>query len=277
MLALVLTALGVIAAIAVPLGIVYFQSRKPPKVTSRPVKSVNSWRSETFDRCLEYLNEHLELVDSAPDESSGSKASKSVLCDWSIDLLLAAAASISPYCQGKANMFVVARNEDDVAYLRSEYFVGPFPHRQLLKPDGTYRDMAVPYAPGASKDDLAVAAKSLLFDRTTLESVEDAKFISDPEKELGTTHIVGIPLCGVSLAQSGVDAGRALKEGQQVVIAVDFRFPRLLGFIRWGPWPWHMAAINSRANRLREAALTVLRRIEPAEESPSANGEPDES
>ena len=180
---------------------------------------------------------------------------------WGTDLLLTAASMICKFSQGKANLFVVVlTNEHSLMVdIRSKAFVGAFPLNQLLDTDSTYRNMPVPSSlerfsnPAA----YAVAAQALFMNDITIGSIETAQFASTVEKDLGTTHILAIPLRS-SRAQCRV--------GDEAVIAVDLRFirPWLLWARHRGPSKGEERIIKERARKVQEMArqLYVTRQHE---------------
>ena len=181
---------------------------------------------------------------------------------WALALLLTAASRISRQSQGKANLWVVndveGTGERRVMTLRSQRFVGAFTLEQL-KHQGDYRNLKLPVADDVRPQDLSVAAIAGKTGDVEFKAVpREQGFVSRPETKLGTTHILGIPLCDHE--QLG-----ALQGGDFVAITVDYRlnpfYHRLLGARRG----LQFRRIRSRADQIREVCekLDAMQELHP--------------
>lgn len=218
-----------------------------------PVESVQFWHPSVFERPLSYVREHIERGSKAPDKRQTAQcATKEDFVTWATDLILTSAASISPFSQGKANLFIASsvNSQGQVLKIRSKTLVGSFPLEQLVDtPTLKFRDMAVPEENNPNVKAYAVAAQAVHYGRDPIiepiESTDKTTFASRTEVELGTTHILGIPLRSIR---------DVVSEGDVAVITVDLRFKRwwFLKFVPAGPFRWHKRCIIERAKRIQK-------------------------
>lgn len=244
-LAVLLAALGVAATIAVDIRRHRNRLSTPPIGT---IKSIRSWRSIGFYRALSCVQSYTERLndftpfatsDSDTINPAGSTANRERvtledLIEWSVQALLSCASRIDPRSQGKANLFKVKRWIEESprqALLTSESFSGIFPIEQVSDETDeglVYRDIVAD--PDVDHPTNFVAVKCARSDTILLENVHSpfqrtGASLSDDERRLGTTDIIGIPLCR-QLAHARVD--------QLVAITIDLRMSSLSsGYHRW--------------------------------------------
>lgn len=192
------------------------------------VRPMRFWRERAFTQALDYLNDYHAALDKV---SAASQVTPSVIRAWGMDLIVTAASRISRYSQGKASLFEVeevmaapfARTLD----LTAPFFVGAFPLGQLKNSAWTPRTQKVPES--SPTDRLSAAALAVLSNRIELQSLRDVKLGSEPEKQVGTTHILAIPL--------GPEFHN-LREGDVAVVTIDLALPLRVRALRrlnlWG-------------------------------------------
>jgi hypothetical protein len=254
-LASTLTDVATVAAVPIGLLGLYLawrhlrnQNRERGAAPKTTVHAIRWWRGRNFEQGFGYLGQYATASQCLLEELEDVRAiNRDDLSAWGGAVLLTAAARISRYSQGKANLFVV--NEVDglrptrSITLRSKHFVGPFPIAQLTTARiGTrayrYREMPVSASATAT-----VAASAAFHDRITFAPI--GQNVSDQEKRLGTTHILAIPVC------AGITD---VEVGDFAVITVDFRLPRRVRAL-WICECWFAKeTIMKRADRLQAAA-----------------------
>lgn len=215
------------------------------------VDPLGHWHAKMFYQPLEYLDKHITNLNTVPEQTETPDRVKRVdLLDWGTGLLLTAASVISPFSQGKANLFVVSSTDANgqMLKIRSKTLVGPFPLTQLVDlPDMIYRDMPVPQPSIGQPQAFAVAVQALHVGQPLLQPIEKAEYASFTEKALGTTHILGIPLRSPH---------SRVKVGDVAVMTVDFRFsqPWYRKFLPRGPWHRQENAVIGRAKLIQSKA-----------------------
>ena len=228
--------------------------RRRSRRLSAKVMPIRCWRERTFHQALIYLMEYAEALRGAPPTSSDGDpqtVDAPAIKAWGMDLVLTAAARISPHSQGKANLFVINQvTEADPRRisLTSSFFVGAFPLYQLTDSRYTYRQMNV--SETYPTDQLSVAGLAVLSNRITLRSVKGTRYRSDQEVALGTTHILAIPIGGdfVSLAEDDI-----------AVISVDLALPPLARMLWALEWWYPRRRFCARAQRLQNTARDFIR------------------
>lgn len=208
-----------LGVVAVWLGVTHLKHLKLlPREPKPVVHTARRWRRRAFDQGLHYLSEYA----SAPAHVLPEPSTKAITTDdvraWGRSVMLTAAAQISRYSQGKANLFVVNDvseiNGTHAVTLRAKQFVGGFPIAQLTtfrteNPVYNYRDMPV-----SEQSTATIAGLAAFRDRIEFAPIGEA--VSDEERRLGTTHILAIPICKTV---ADVQAGDA------AVVTIDFRLP----------------------------------------------------
>ena len=240
-----------VAAIALFFELLGYLGIRPSfkRTTSRDVSRINRWSRRAYETPLAQIDLYLERVAQARSGPlTGGQVGAMVLQRWAWDLILTASAAISPHSQGKANLFVVHQNNAAARrlMLRSHTFVGAFPVDQLTD-EGTYRDIEVDYSDATRSPSDFVAAMTLwtgefeyqrlAFRKKPVSWLRGFRKDRPPptgdsgriERQLGTTHIVGIPLRqpGAKKLHELVSDLQNLSPGQPVAITVDLRIPLL--------------------------------------------------
>lgn len=237
----------------------------PISPTQRLLPTVVLWRSRSFLQALSFCDEFIDLLDAEcrsgttgqPDDAGHVRTADAF--GMAISLLLVAAARLSPYSQNKANAFCFSdapcQGEPPTRRIRTFSIYGPFSVRQITAPTGVFRGMSVDpdaYARSA-------AARALMCGDAVMVRLRGEAYDSEPERGLGTTHVLGI---SVPLDWA------AAQVGELAALTVDIRYPLLYRpFVEWAGNPLFHArvrrigALQSRFEALRcllAANMSVL-------------------
>jgi hypothetical protein len=249
----------ILAVAAVLVGIVgLFRSEyRRRKGTEKPkrarrIGTITIWRRSAFLGALACAGEYRDALNDVHvlDHQSNQNASVRELTVWAASALLTSAAAISRYSQGKANLWVVSAVSCDgnnavvSIRIRSLSFVGPFPIWQLREGDGRFRDMHVRTD---SRPETAIGAAAYA-DALQLADLSNDQSVSDRERELGTTHVLAIPIC---------DKLHNVNSGTVVGITVDLSIPRTLAWLYRRHHLRPFRRLTTRAQEVQEVGRAI--------------------
>jgi hypothetical protein len=121
-----------------------------------------------------------------------------------------------PFSQGKANLFHFADGPGGGGReIVSHVLTGPFPPTQVLSGANAYRAMGIT----DNKKADSVAGECVRIGLPRLEKLTDKGGFSGEEIELGTSHILGIPM----KFKNPVGDYRSAPEGLPAAVTVDLR------------------------------------------------------
>jgi hypothetical protein len=228
-----LEVLGAVAATATILLAVTELARRWPRHNQTVVQPIRRWDPATFEQALRYLDTYATMARAIRGQAASDAAhslSLDVLYDWGIALILAGASHIDRFSQGKTTLFVMSERGPEGFTILPKYFDGIFPLDQLLNTDQfdfrddgrridlrktppNYRKWPLINFEGQRPADPFIASRVM-----SMRSVEMARVPrpDDVERDLGTTHVLGIPLWRDP---------REVDTDTPLVITVDFRFP----------------------------------------------------
>jgi hypothetical protein len=228
------TIIGVFGVLLPIVVFLYEHRRSPKSVPGEPVRAGKKARTvavwtigrfyqscRQFDQYCDWLeNEEVEV------DSDLSKPTQEDLLRFAEAVLLAAAVDILPFSQGKANLFhFVDKPHQHTRNIASQNFTGAFPPSQVLGSASTYRAMEIQRDQNAS----SVAGECVRIGRSRLEKIKDKGSISGKEIELGTTHILGMPI------RFGTTVGAGnfcdVPKGKPAAITVDLRLVLMRPFL----------------------------------------------
>jgi hypothetical protein len=233
----VLTILGVISFLITLIGVILTIRWSPRKANEaprrgRPVHPVRFWRPSQYALALGYLEDFCQRLQQGSFYSGQERGrvTESDLVRWIIQLSLTCAAQMVPQSLGRATLFRVSQlARDDVGRttgirIYSSEFVGVFAPLQMASPfDSTYiRNLHL--NEDQHSEECPAALQCVLDGFPTIQSLRQRKAAFDePERSIGATHILGIPL---------LNGRRSTRQQDQVVsITVDLRFGRLYGWL----------------------------------------------
>jgi len=228
---LFLEVLGAISAGVTITATIVGIARRVSRVTSTVVQPVRRWTPASLERSFAQLRSYTAMaraLHSAGPMAGENSLDPKVLYDWGIALILTIASQIDRFSQGKSTLFVISERQTREFRILPQFFDGVFPLNQLvnadqfaLSADGAACELhenppeyrrwpPIPYE-GTDPDSPFIASRVL-----TMHSVEvvPVKRPDDIERNLGTTHVMGIPLWRDM---------RLLEVGTPAVITVDFR------------------------------------------------------
>lgn len=207
--------------------------RNEGPVQGKSLGVVRRWRPLHYSLALGHLTEFCQRLKGRAFYDSSDERGRVTEYDlvrWIIHLGLTCAAQMVPQSLGKANLFRVSSINRDTegrpisVRVYSSEFVGVFSPNQLTDViDGTYmRDLEF-QTQGQGVDEFPAALQCVGKGLPVIQSLRDRRSTFDqPERDLGATHILAIPL---------ISDFRALKKlDQPVSITVDLRFGRLRGW-----------------------------------------------
>jgi hypothetical protein len=223
---IVAIALG-LAGLALPTAVFLYEHRRSPKsIPNEPVRAgkktrtVALWTIGRFYQSCRQFDQYCDRLEreEVATENDLLKPSREDLLRFAEAVLLAAAVDILPFSQGKANLFhFVDAPHQQMRHIASQSFIGAFPPSQVLGSASTYRSLEIHRDHNAS----SVAGECLRIGRSRLEKIKDKGSISGKEIELGTTHILGIPIrFGPEV---GADNFCEVLKGKPAAITVDLR------------------------------------------------------
>jgi hypothetical protein len=224
--------------VLVPISLyVYEHRRSPESIPGKPMRAgkkqrtIAVWTAGRFSQSLQQFDEYCDRLDTYQLDAGDdpTKPSREDLLRFAEAVLLTAAVDILPYSQGKANLFYFADPpHNDQRIIVSQTFTGGFPPSQVLGGATTYRKLKISHDEKAA----SVAGECLRIG-FCLEKISNT-LISGIEVELGTTHIIGMPV--KFGPQVGADNFCGVPQRMPAAITVDLRigwFSRLaIYFIR---------------------------------------------
>lgn len=192
----------------------------------RPLRIIRFWRPSHYSLALGYLEDYCNRLINQDYHVGNERGfvTESDLVRWTFQLALTCAAYMVPYSLGKANLFRVSSIISDTESRRTEVrvysseFVGVFPARQLADPLDNKRLRNLRLAPNHQTSDQYPAALQCVGDGLPIcQSLKNRRAAFDePEKTLGATHILAIPLVQ--------DLSVLEKPDQATSITVDLHF-----------------------------------------------------
>jgi hypothetical protein len=257
--------LAIAGAIIALVGVVfsvwfYLSPRKaneaPPALKHLP--TLRLWRPKEYSLAFAYLNDYCKALKSkraepvasernglqVQDEKFGARGfvSETDLVRWTVQQALTCAATLVPRSLGKATLFRVSdikqfTAEDPWLPFRREVsvyssqFVGVFSPDQLTHPQNSDRIRTFRMGgPDQEDSEVPMALKCLRRGEPLLDELPRGSAFDSPDRAVGTTHVVAIPLRSRSS-----ELGRW---NQPVAITVDLRFRSL----RW----WWLSKVRFR-------------------------------
>jgi hypothetical protein len=278
---------GVVGAAASLVGLVT-GVWSPRRSNERPVvghkiPTVRFWRPRNYNLALGLLNELIERWKNQEFDVQNRRGfvTEYDLVRWILQLALTCAANIVPQSLGKASLFRIGDIETDgdarIISVRVYSFEldGIFSAEQMIDPINAtrMRDISI----SMQRQDghrYPAALQCVQNGGPTLQSLrERASRFDNPERRLGLTHILAIPLRR--------DLSGAVRD-QPVSITVDLHYAWLVGYLV-DKFDLHRRTLVRRADQLAKALSTVsaLHRAEylpppapPAPPAPPRNDEP---
>jgi hypothetical protein len=260
-----LSALGFILSIA---GLVLTVKLAPRRANERPgigraLHTIRFWRPSQYSLAMGHLQMFRErLADDAYHKGhERGKVTESDLIRWIIQLALTCAAEMVPQSLGKANLFRVSQIvSDDTGHtteirLYSSEFVGVFSAHQLTNLMNETEIRHLYYCERQRPDEFPAALQCLVKGSPIVQSLRKRRASFDqPERSLGATHILAIPLSR---------SFHSVRELDQVVsITVDLHYSRLGGWLLDRTDIQRMS-IFRRAMNLREILVDIPQLRDP--------------
>jgi hypothetical protein len=227
MLALI-ASIVTIAAFVLTLAIIFYERRRSPECEiGKPLRArkkqrtIAFWTIGRFYQAIQQFDlycEELEGGNLPAEQKDPSMPSREDLLRFAQAVLLTAAVDIVPFSQGKANLFHFADqpgggNRQIVSHVLN----GPFPPTQVLSGANAYRTMSI--TDGRKAD--SVAGECVRIGLPRLERLTEKGGFSGEEIELGTTHILGIPV-KFKVMNPAIDY-RFAPESLPAAITIDLR------------------------------------------------------
>jgi hypothetical protein len=191
-------AIATVAGVALPVFVyVYERRRQPESVPENPIRapkrqrSIAFWTLGRFYQSLQQFDEYCDRLDQTHNwpTNDPTRPSRDDMLRFAESVLLTAATQVVPFSQGKANLFHFANsptsNQRDIV---SQFFMGAFPPSQVLARQTTYRPMPVK----RDESSPSIAGECIRLGAPHLAAPKPGTF-SQLERELGTTHILGMP------------------------------------------------------------------------------------
>lgn len=219
----------------------------------RPLRAIRFWRPSHYSLALGYLNDFCDRLKKNMYHSGTERGrvSEADLVRWILQIALTCAAQMVPQSLGKATLFRVSQvkidetgRTTDIAIYSSEY-VGIYSANQVTSTlNGTFlRNFHLnEHQP---TDECPAALQCIAEGLPIIQSMlrRRAAF-DDPERSLGTTHILAIPLVGNF---------HEVKFSDQIVsITIELKFSR------FGSWILDRRDMQKRSLFRRANALAVL-------------------
>jgi hypothetical protein len=224
------------------------------------LQPIRFWRPSQYSRALLCLTENCDQLQRGQFYSGPQRGrvTESDLVRWIVQHVLTCAAQIVPQSLGKANLFRVSSLGQDehgvtnAINLYSYEFVGAFSRDQLIADfDPTVlRRLHV----DESSRDYPAALSCVRAHQPIVQSLSPRR-LDHPERQLGTTHILAIPL-----VLDGVHG--VTRQDQVVSITVDLRYGRLGGWL-FDRRPFETTTLYSRALRLMRLLTEVRQLYDP--------------
>jgi hypothetical protein len=230
-----LAVVAVIGTTASVIGVVLAIAWSPRRSNERPVTgriipSIRFWRPSSYTLALGKLK---QFIDRWKDGTFNSRNERGFVTEydlvrWIIQLALTCAANMVPQSLGKANLFRVSQIERDAAgrvtrvKVYSSEFDGVFSPGQLIDvlDSQLLRDMSLD-PQHLKPSDYPAALQCVLSGAPTIQSLRKrASDFDIPERSLGVTHVLGVPL---------IRDFSGVTPDSPVSITVDLRYFWLVG------------------------------------------------
>jgi hypothetical protein len=233
------TALGFIGAVSSILAVasaVIALVRRVMRRDPNVVQPIHRWYPGVIEQAFAQLKDYTRLAQQLKgsiDRDPDHELSLAVLESWGIALILSIASQIDRFSQNKSTLFVMLERDQPKGLITvlPKYFDGVFPLEQLLNSDdvslGTdgrfkalretpphYRTWTALENSGGREKDPFIARRVIADKRVEMLGVDP----QDVEVDLGTTHVLGIPLWE--------DANK-FGVGTPLAITIDFSWPKL--------------------------------------------------
>lgn len=233
----ILGLLSVIGLVVGVVGVVLTIKLAPRRANERPrigraLHAIRFWRPSQYSLAIGHLQLFRErlIQDQYFKGNERGRVTESDLIRWIVQLALTCAANMVPQSLGKANLFRVSQIISDESghvtevRLYSSEFVGVFSANQLTNLLNETEIRHLYFNERQRTDEFPAALQCLIEGLPTIQSLRKRKASFDqPERSLGATHILAIPL---------FNSFHSVKELDQVVsITVDLRYSRLGGWI----------------------------------------------
>jgi hypothetical protein len=271
MLVILGTVLGVLSVGVTVWIFAYERRRSPESVPGKPVRAgkkqrtIAIWTIGRFYQALRQFDQYCDRLESSEiaENNDPARPSREDLLRFAEAVLLTAAIDILPFSQGKANLFhFIDEPHKHTREIVSQTFTGAFPPSQVLGAVSTYREMKINNGEKAD----SVVGECVRMRRCQLERITKKSNFSGEEIELGTTHILGMPV------KFGPDVGAdnfcTVRRRMPAAITVDMRVVLARPLLRLIRRFWLRRA-ESICNRLsRYGSLqSVSEAAVPAEEA----------
>jgi hypothetical protein len=284
-----LTIAGLLIALAGVVFSVWFYL-SPRKANEAPpaqkhLPTLRLWRPKEYSLAFAYLHDYCEALKSkcaepmaaerhglGHQDQNGKLGARGFVSDtdlvrWTVQQALTCAATLVPRSLGKATLFRVSDikefGADDpwLPFRRevsvySSQFVGVFSPDQLTHPQNSDRIRTFRMGgPDQGDSEVPMALKCLRRSEPLLDELPRGSAFDAPDRTVGTTHVVAIPLRSRS--------SELVRWDQPVAITVDLRFRS----VRW----WWLNKVRFRYRnqnkhpvyRRARALMTELRDIVP--------------
>lgn len=232
-----LAAVGVVSFLLTLAGFIFTVRLSPRKVNEAPRRGralhpIRFWRPSQYSLALGHLEDFCSKLreDVYYKGEERGHVTESDLVRWITQLSLTCASQMVPQSLGKANLFRVSQITKDDEGRRAEIrlysseFVGVFSVNQLTNMLNAAELRRLYANEGQRTDEYPAALQCLVEGAPTIQSLRKRHAVFDePEKSLGATHILGIPLFKGMYAISERD--------QAVSITVDLKYSRFGGWL----------------------------------------------
>jgi hypothetical protein len=199
---------GILGTTASVIAVVLAVAWSPRKSNEQPtaigkLPTIRSWRPRHYSQSLWQLQDFIKRYKTGKfyEKDERSRVTEYDLIRWIIQLSLTCAAYMMPQSLGKANLFRISQfQRDDTGHLKlirvyASEFDGVFTAHQLMnRLEPTFlRDIS--YNPQETQLAVPAALQCVLNNEPVIQSLRRrGTEVDSPEKELGITHVLAIPL-----------------------------------------------------------------------------------
>lgn len=234
-------ALAVVAGVGFGIGVIELilairwsprRANERPR-RGRPLRIIRFWRPSHYSLALGHLEDYCRRLKNGEYHTGNERGfvTQYDLVRWTFELALTCAAWMVPHSLGKANLFRVSQIITDSQQRRTEVrvysseFVGVFSASQLIDSLNGTRLRNLRLSPSNQNSDQYPAALQCAGEgMPIIQSLKGRKATFDePEKALGATHILAIPLVQELSALNQPD--------QPASITVDLHFGRFSAWL----------------------------------------------